>query len=225
MLEIIKTEDGSNTIYDNNLNEYYHSKFGAIAESMHVFIKAGLHFIIKKEFQSINIFEVGFGTGLNAFLTYLKTSTRNISVFYHTIEPFPLQDSILEQLNYTQITHGKHDKNIFDKLHKCEWNREIKVSDNFQFFKQQIKLEEMDFPTKKFDLIYFDAFAPDVQPELWKPDIFAKIFKSLKSGGILTTYSAKGEVRRNLHHAGFKVEKVPGPKGKREILRAVRISV
>jgi tRNA U34 5-methylaminomethyl-2-thiouridine-forming methyltransferase MnmC len=225
MLELIKTDDGSNTLYNKQLKEYYHSRFGAIAESKHVFIEAGLQYAMSQEAYSLNIFEVGFGTGLNAFLTFLSTTNLNTPVFYHTIEPFPLPDQIVEKLNYSQNIGSELEKEIFRKLHHSHWDQIVVISDHFHFLKQKIKLEEVELRPQYYHLVYFDAFAPDIQPELWTSDIFARIFKSLKVGGVVTTYSAKGKVRRNLQSVGFNVERIRGPKGKREMIRATKINV
>jgi tRNA U34 5-methylaminomethyl-2-thiouridine-forming methyltransferase MnmC len=218
------TDDGSHTIAIPELNVTYHSKHGAIQESMHVFIKEGLQFLLKNlnaKAETINILEVGFGTGLNAWLSLNEAIKHNQKMFYQTIEPYPLSIDKAEKLNYPSIFNTDFEK-YFLNLHTCEWNKEILIHPLFLFEKLAASLQSFT-TNKKFHLIYFDAFDPNVQPELWAEQIFIKLFKMLLNNGILVTYSSKGIVRRAMLAAGFSVEKLKGPPGKREIIRAIKV--
>lgn len=217
---LITTEDGSHTLYMPDLNENYHSTFGAIQESNHVFIDKGFNGIIKSK-KSIQIFEMGFGTGLNALLTLIEAEKQNVFVQYFAIEAYPLEDNILKQLNYGNIIEeGKYEE-LFNKINNASWEKSDKLSPHFEIKKLNTSI--LEFVTaNKFDLVYFDAFAPEVQPELWTEDIFRKLFSIMNPGGILVTYCCKGIVKRNMKTAGFNIEKLPGPPGKREMLRAQR---
>ena len=218
-LKLIITEDGSHTLFVPELNEHYHSVFGAVSESKHIFIDAGLKYALgtKKE---IDILEIGFGTGLNALMTYHELLSSNIKCNYTAIEAYPLDENIYMQLNYLEVTGVP--KEIFILLHKTNWGEKQFISANFIINKIQNKAEEMILPGNNFDVVYFDAFAPDFQPELWTKEIFENIFKSMKNGAVLTTYSTKGIVKQAMKECGYVIEKLPGPTGKREILRAVK---
>jgi len=213
--KLIQTEDGSSSLYIPELDEHYHSTHGAVQESMHVFIETGLN-TIKKD--SLSIFEMGYGTGLNYLLSFLNR--KNKSINYYCIEAFPLEKELVAQINYN--THLKLDneaQQAFQLIHSEESNHQINT--HFNLYRQHCKLSDYIAP-KPVDLIYFDAFAPDVQPHLWTKDVFDKMFDMLNPEGILTTYCAKGVVRRTMLAAGFNVERLPGPPGKREILRATK---
>jgi tRNA U34 5-methylaminomethyl-2-thiouridine-forming methyltransferase MnmC len=213
-IELKTTEDGSSTLYRPDLDEPYHSIHGAIQESMHVFINAALK---QHPNTSLKILEIGFGTGLNALLTLIHGNSKNI--FYHTIERYPLTKDILSQINYPECLGIPIAKDFFKNIHNIPWNKASQISSNFTLYKEEGDFQ--NFTSKeKFDLIYFDAFAPDKQPELWSSEIFLNIAKHMKPGAILTTYSAKGSVKRALLNAGLKIEKLPGPPGKKEMLRA-----
>ncbi|MBS4013656.1 MAG: tRNA (5-methylaminomethyl-2-thiouridine)(34)-methyltransferase MnmD [Bacteroidetes bacterium] len=218
--KIVKTADGSNTLKLNDVDENFHSCNGAITESMHIFINNGLLHIANLK-NDIRILEVGFGTGLNALLTIIKAKELNLKVYYLGYEAFPLNEHEYKSLNYYDII-GNNSSQYFYTMHECEFDKDFMIADNFSFCKKKEKIEEAHLPKDYFDIIYFDAFAPDIQPELWSIEIFQKISNSLKSNGMLITYSAKGEVRRNLKNADFIIEKLPGPPGKREITRAVK---
>ncbi|MCK5171566.1 MAG: tRNA (5-methylaminomethyl-2-thiouridine)(34)-methyltransferase MnmD [Bacteroidales bacterium] len=218
MAIVIKTDDGSNTLYSHEYKEHYHSTFGALEESVYVYIQAGLNYC---QLKSIKIFEVGFGTGLNTILTYIESIKRNLSVEYTAIELFPVSLEIINQLNYTEFLSADQ-KDVYSKLHTYKWNENIKISGNFTFRKINLDFNNYIF-SNKYDIIYFDAFAPDKQPEMWSTENFTKIHEALNSQGILTTYSSKGMVKKNLRSAGFKVSRLSGPIGKRHILRAERI--
>ncbi|MBI9053905.1 MAG: tRNA (5-methylaminomethyl-2-thiouridine)(34)-methyltransferase MnmD [Bacteroidales bacterium] len=215
MTKIITTKDKSTTLYTEKFDEHYHSTFGAINESLHIFINEGL---LYSNLKTVNIFEVGFGTGLNAFLTYIQSQKSNITVNYICIEKFPIQKNIANQLNYPELLSPEN-KSIFNLFHECEWNKDIAINELFTFKKVLGDFTKYDFDNK-YDIIYFDAFAPEKQPELWNLSIFQKVYTVLNNKGILTTYSSKGIVKNNLREAGFIVKRLKGPEGKRHILRA-----
>ena len=218
MIEIKKTEDGSHTLYVPELDEHYHSAFGAIRESMHVFIHAGLMHFDQKE---ISILEIGFGTGLNALLTAIESRDQQIK--YWGIEAHPLQDEIIKKMNYPQLIPFDGSDLIFDKIHEADWGQETTITENFILSKFHSKIQETILPENTFNAIYFDAFAPDVQPELWTEEIFKKIHAAMKPGGVLVTYSSKGLVKQNLRAAGFTVKRLPGPLGKKHMVRAEKV--
>jgi tRNA U34 5-methylaminomethyl-2-thiouridine-forming methyltransferase MnmC len=219
-VEIVTSADGSDTVYVPSLNEHYHSVFGAINESRHVFIAAGLNYV-RKSLSSINILEVGFGTGLNALLTCLETCSDNLLVNYTGIEFAPLAEVILSKLNYVEKIDHPEVSTIFDHLHSSPWGTLTWINPHFSLMKIHGSVLEFLFEQAHYDLVYFDAFGPDVQPEMWSLAVFHKMASALKPGGVLVTYSTKGMVKRNLKEAGFMLEKLPGPVGKREILRAI----
>lgn len=197
-------------------NEQYHSKHGAIQEAYHVFIKSGLDLFSEGE---INLLEIGFGTGLNAFITLLETQKKPLRVHYTGVEAYPVGKDEVAQLNYTAALEAQNFKEVFDRMHDVSWEEKHKLSGNFTLLKRQLFFKNIE-DKNAFDLIYFDAFGARVQPELWTEDIFKIMYESLKKGGILVTYSAKGSVRRAMQAVGFSVERLPGPPGKREMLRA-----
>ncbi len=217
MIELKVTEDGSTTLFVKELNEHYHSIHGAIQESMHVFIEAGLKQIDKKD---IRIFEMGLGTGLNCLLSMIQTT--NQSVFYHAVEENPLPYSISEKLNYCESLNLEPDIiQQFYELHHSDWDTDVTLRTGYILKKERVDI--LQFTTKqKFDLIYFDAFSPEVQPSLWSSDVFQNMYNILDNNGILVTYCAKGSVRRTMKSCGFLVERIPGPPGKREMLRAIK---
>jgi tRNA U34 5-methylaminomethyl-2-thiouridine-forming methyltransferase MnmC len=220
-VEIIVSGDGSHTLFVPGLKEHYHSVYGAINESRHIFIEAGLNFISQKT-EKVNILEIGFGTGLNALLTCIEAEKKNLLVNYSAIELYPLNEDVFSRLNYSDQIQYPNVKDIFKKLHHCSWDQEVFFSDYFSLKKMKISLRDYIPVNQYFDLIYFDAFGPDVQPEMWTIEGFNKMAFALRKGGVLVTYSTKGTVKRNLKEAGFIIEKLPGPMGKREILRATR---
>lgn len=218
--EIVITEDGSTSLFVHEIDEYFHSHFGAIQESEHIFIRTGL---LADRFLSatkISILEIGFGTGLNCYLTYLKHLQTGINIIYEGIELFPLNSEEYEKLNYAHHLGLDATQEIFLQMHQSPWNQKVEISDHFILSKRDKSFELVQFGLEQFDLVYFDAFSPDKQPEMWNH--FAKIFDTLKPGGVLVTYCTKGIVKRALKSVGFSVEKLPGPKGKREILRAYK---
>jgi tRNA U34 5-methylaminomethyl-2-thiouridine-forming methyltransferase MnmC len=214
-IELKLSEDGSHTLYVPELDEHYHSVFGARTESMHVFIKSGLDHSDK---QDIKILEIGFGTGLNALLTALNKGRRKIE--YHSIEKYPLNSETEDALTLSP-QQTVEETSVFKAIHEAPWNELTEIIPDFKLLKFEDDLLSVNFNTK-YDLVYFDAFGPDVQPELWTKDIFQKIFDTTNTNGILTTYSAKGAVRRAMQSAGFKVERLPGPPKKREMLRCTK---
>lgn len=210
-IELLKTDDGSDTLYVKELGEHYHSTFGAIQESMHVFIMNGLKF---KENSPLTVFEVGFGTGLNAFLTYLDSLQSGQSIHYITIEKFPIPRNLWEMLNYPKL-HSKSESEIFRAMHLAPWNEKVSITENFTMKKILGDMTSFDFDLQPlFDLIYFDAFSPEKQPELWEKTIFKKLFYNTAPFGKLVTYCSKGSVRRALQESGYIVERLPGPPGK-----------
>lgn len=222
--KIIITADGSHSVEIPGMQVAYHSKYGAIQESMHVFIEAGLGECIRSDRPDpLLILEIGFGTALNALLTMIESRTNNERIAYTAIEPFPLIDAEFRQLNYCMQLQRPELQPLFEKLHSCEWEKDIQITPRFIVHKIMIDL--VNFSTNQFfHLIYYDAFAPGAQPELWTKEIFEKLFSMMATNGILVTYCSKGAVRRAMLAAGFSVEKVPGPVGKREMLRARKIS-
>jgi tRNA U34 5-methylaminomethyl-2-thiouridine-forming methyltransferase MnmC len=215
--DFIITEDGSHTLYMPDLAEHYHSIHGAIQESNHVFIKAGLDFIDQ---PPVSVFEVGMGTGLNALLTALWALKKRVKIAYHALEPFPLPAAIYSKLNYPTILKVPEAEELFLKIHKSPFGEEILVNNNFSLLKTEEKIERCHLQPLSYDLVFFDAFAPEIQPGLWEEVVFQKLADAMKPGGILVTYSAKGQVRRNLQSTGLLTERLPGPPGKREMLRA-----
>jgi tRNA U34 5-methylaminomethyl-2-thiouridine-forming methyltransferase MnmC len=221
--ELFITNDGSHSILVPKHNLSYHSKHGAIAESMHVFLAAGFDYIIKNESSpSITIFEMGFGTGLNALLTIMKAEALKQRIEYITIETDPLDSYTIKNLNYCQQLQRPDLQAVFETMHNCAWNQNQSIIHNFQFKKIKASLLE-GIPAQKINLVYFDAFAPDAQPELWTESNFHNIFQQMEPNGILVTYCSKSIVRKAMMAAGFTVIKIPGPHGKREMVRAISI--
>jgi len=213
-----KTADGSDTLYSTEMDESYHSVNGAVQESLHVFIKAGLQEVCK---QKIRILEIGFGTGLNALLTWREAQKSHLDIDYVTIEAYPVSENIIQNLNYNELETGLP-ADAFQQMHLTAWNTpEILQESVFRLTKINADFTRFIL-TEKYDLIYFDAFAPEKQPEMWEEELFHKIFQTLNTNGILVTYCAKGEVRRRLQRSGFETERIPGPPGKREMLRATK---
>jgi tRNA U34 5-methylaminomethyl-2-thiouridine-forming methyltransferase MnmC len=217
--KLILTEDGSHSFFVPELDEQYHSIHGAIQESEHVFIQSGLNWCEK---EKIIVFEVGFGTGLNALLTLLFASQKYKEITYISVEKYPLIQYEYQILNYsTKIAPDRADE--FQNLHNCPWNVPVVINDNFILHKISSDLRDVNFLSLPlFDVIFFDAFAPNKQPDLWNTDIFNKIFEHCMVDAIFVTYCAKGIVRRDLQKVGFKVERIPGPPGKKEMLRAIK---
>lgn len=221
--QIVKTNDGSVSIYLEEMDEHYHSKHGAIAESEHIFVKNGLE--ASRQTNKLIIFEVGMGTGLNVLTSYLTAQHLQKEVLFHTIEAFPVELNEVEQLNYTEELGL--DRALLDELHNSNWNEKLRLSKYFSVVKHKEKLQDFNLEKLELgsrngvDVIYFDAFAPEKQTEMWSEEIFMKLFNALNKDGILVTYCVKGEIRRRLQKVGFEVEKLKGPVGgKREMCRA-----
>lgn len=220
---IIKTSDGSTTIFLPEIQETYHSRHGAIQEANHVFIKTGLKYIIdNQQKKSLNILEIGFGTGLNCFMTLLENEKLNIKIDYVGMEAFPITTEEVLPLNYVKELKAHKFEHIFEEIHQLSWNQKHALSSVFSLSKRLEKFENIT-DSNQFDIIYFDAFGARVQPELWTEIIFEKMYKALKKSGILVTYSAKGSVRRAMQAVGFQTERLQGPPGKREMLRATKL--
>ena len=217
-IEVLITEDGSSSLRRKDLGEGYHSTFGAIAEGVHIFINAGLRNVEKHSL--INILEIGFGTGLNAILTLDYSNKESQNIYYETIEKYPLSQEIISQLNYGKVLSLEDE---FLKIHSVSWNENAKINNLFSINKIDKPAENLNYKANFFDIIYFDAFAPQFEENLWQQEMFTKLYSSLKEGGLLVTYCCKGDVKRALKASGFQIEKLPGPKGKREILRAKKI--
>lgn len=216
--EIMITADGSVTIAIPELNVTYHSKHGALQESMHVFIEAGLKPLLHRQ-ETICIFEMGFGTGLNALLTLMEAEKHQQKIYYQSVEAFPLEKEMVARLNYCEQLQRPELKPLFEQLHASPWNQPITLTPWFALQKNNTTLFNLS-TNQLFNLIYYDAFAPNAQPELWTVDAFTHLFSMLMEGGILVTYCSKGNVRRAMQAAGFTVAKIPGPPGKREMVRA-----
>ncbi|MFH6934861.1 tRNA (5-methylaminomethyl-2-thiouridine)(34)-methyltransferase MnmD [Flavobacterium sp. FlaQc-30] len=216
--EIIKTLDGSTTIHLEEWNESYHSKHGAIQEAKHVFIKNGLSLF---ESNPVSILEIGFGTGLNAFITFLESEEKQQHINYVGVEAYPIAASEVLAMNYVEELEAESFSEVFKKMHESEWNEEVKINSRFSLTKRKQFFDEID-DLEIFDLIYFDAFGYRVQPELWSTAIFQKMYNSLKPNGVLVTYAARGIVKRSMIEVGFTVEKLTGPPGKREMFRAFK---
>jgi len=217
--EILITSDGSTTIHLPEWNEQYHSKHGAIQEAYHVFIKHGLNQFISND--AISILEIGFGTGLNAFITYLEAEKYQSTIDYIGIEAYPVRQEEVSQLNYIYELKVDREQAVFDEMHSLSWDKRHVVSNYFSLTKRKQFFDTIK-DIELYDIIYYDAFGARVQPELWTVEIFKKMFTALKQGGVLVTYSAKGSVRRAMQEVGFVVERLPGPPGKREMLRGTK---
>lgn len=218
--KIITTADGSTTIFLPQWNEHYHSKHGAIQEAYHVFINMGLKFCMGLN-KKISILEIGFGTGLNALITYFEAQNKSLYIDYTAVEAYPVSQEEIKSLNYPSNLPEENASLVFDLLHQVPWGRKEEISSFFNLHKKQLFFSEIE-AEKDYALIYFDAFGPRVQPELWTEEIFSKMYNALKDNGVLVTYSAKGSVRRAMEAVGFKVERLPGPPGKREMLRGLK---
>jgi tRNA U34 5-methylaminomethyl-2-thiouridine-forming methyltransferase MnmC len=220
-LELFITEDGSHSLQVPSLNETYHSSHGAIQESVHVFIKNGLeHWLQQNLKNKLSIFEVGFGTGLNALLTALKTEDQELKITYTSIELYPLLKEITTELNYANEIGCN--PTLFNSLHSSDWEKQVAIIENFDLLKTKGSFKEFN-TEEKYDVIFFDAFAPSKQPEMWKYSLIEKCYAMLNPNGVFVTYSAKGQLKRDLKKAGFEVESIPGSRGKFEMVRAVKV--
>ena len=222
--KIVTTGDGSTTIQITDWNEQYHSMHGAVQEARHVFLKMGLDFWMNEnpDQNTLHILEIGFGTGLNALLTLMHAEKSSVNLLYEGVEAYPVSSEELAQLNYLEAADAQAFEAVFEKMHQTPWEQTETITEAFQLKKRKQTFETLE-DQNQHDLIYFDAFGARVQPELWEEPIFQKMFNALKPGGVLVTYAAKGSVRRAMQAVGFKVERLPGPPGKREMLRAVKV--
>lgn len=218
--KIIVTDDNSKSLLIPEINETYHSINGAMNEAMHVFITNGL--LPMSDLKLIRIFEMGFGTGLNALLSLNFTKNTPIYIAYETIEKFPLEMELIKDLDHPIRTGLKDLKAEFEMMHTDNWNECLQILPEFTFKKNQADMQNFELPSNYFDVLYYDAFSPKIQPELWTTDILEKLFQSLVKGGRLTTYCAQGQFKRNLKEVGFTIRSVPGPKGKREMTVAIK---
>jgi tRNA U34 5-methylaminomethyl-2-thiouridine-forming methyltransferase MnmC len=231
--KLITTEDGSHSLYVEELNERYHSIHGAIQESKHVFIEAGLKqstalLNLKEEKKRIAILEIGLGTGLNALLTMIESQQLKLAIDYTALEAYPVATDLLKALNYTDLLISSTNSNMmlqqfFDGIHHSEWDQTTEITEKFKLKKIKNTLQQVQFQSK-FNLVYFDAFGPSVQPEMWTDEVFSKIRNTMTENGILVTYCAKGSVKRTLKNIGFEIQSLQGPPGKREMIRAIKIS-
>lgn len=221
MGELIKTEDGTATLFIPALQETYHSRHGALTESRHVFIAEGLQQAFRRFGLMLNVLEVGFGTGLNALLTCQEAAKQGLKIWYTSLETAPISPDLIDALDYARATGHPEDDAVFRRMHDIPFNVAGDVTDNFVLEKRLCDVREFADTHHRYHLVYFDAFSPQVQPELWTAEVFSRIHSYMHPNGILVTYSAKGEVQRTMKQCGFEVEKVPGPPGKREMIRAV----
>jgi tRNA U34 5-methylaminomethyl-2-thiouridine-forming methyltransferase MnmC len=222
MARLILTGDGSHTLFVPELNEHYHSTYGALTESLHVFIRSGLDLF--EDRSEISILEAGFGTGLNALLTALGAINRGMKIVYFALEKYPVDIPLVMQLNYPSLLKESHKDadRLFSSIHEASWDEMVEIDPCYHL--KKIKGDLCSFiPGDMYDLIYFDAFAPEKQPEVWTAEIMERLVSAMKPGGVFTTYCVKGSVKRLLKDCGLTVEKVPGPPGKREILRGRKI--
>ncbi len=219
-LRIISTDDGSSSVLNTRLNETYHSTHGAIQESQYIFIERGLDFAVQSQkLDQVNILEIGFGTGLNALLSLHYAAANAKNIYFETLEAYPLSESVWKELNYPTKTK---DKSGFRKIHLANWEDVSNLSVHFSILKREGLLQEVLFPETHFDVVFFDAFAPNTQPELWEKEMLKKVVDALKPSGVFITYCAKGQLRRDLVDLGLEVDRLPGPPGKREIIRGIK---
>ena len=220
-IQIISTEDGSHSLLNTALHETYHSKHGALRESRHVFIDAGLNFFVSENRGKIvRVLEVGFGTGLNAMLSLVHVKNENYQMYYESWERNPLPVEIVELLNYGKLLD---DSMGFNAIHRAPWGLEERINSSFILKKVHGDITRDALSPSFFDIIYYDAFAPDKQPDMWTMDVLKRVTDTLSPGGLLVTYCAKGQLKRDLASLGLLVETLPGPPGKREMTRASRI--
>lgn len=217
---IFETQDGSHSLFSETHGVSYHSKYGAIQESQHVFIASGLYYKMTGS-KKISVLEIGLGSGLNAYMSLLEAEKHQVQIEYTAVEAFPISHQEALQLNYPNLLKGGDWQDQFLAIHLLDWEVSHQLSPHFKFTKLQSRFEDLDF-TEVFDVIYFDAFAPSAQPELWEAPVMSIMYRSLRPGGVLTTYCAKGSVKRTLKSIGFEIEALPGPPGKREMTRALK---
>lgn len=217
------SNDGCHTLRSTEFNTTYHSIHGTVDEASTVFIVAGLKFLTAKGLTSLEIFEMGFGSGFNALMALLFSEENSIPIRYTGIEAYPVSKEIYEELNYTKLLRKPHCKPLFLSMHACEWGKNINLNENFTLFKINERIENINLE-QIYDIVFYDAFAPSCQPVLWEEPAMKKMYDILIPGGVLVTYCAKGEFKRVLKRVGFLVESLPGPTGKREITRAIKVN-
>ncbi|MFN6380043.1 MAG: tRNA (5-methylaminomethyl-2-thiouridine)(34)-methyltransferase MnmD [Flavobacteriales bacterium] len=216
--EIITTADGSHSLYNSTIDETYHSRHGALQESKYVFIEQGIKQVDKDD---LHLLEVGFGTGLNALLTAIYAREHKVKITYHTLETLPLNMELMQSIAVA-TTIGEGNQDLFLSLHEAAWNEEVAIHDFFILKKIKSSLQDFDAELNRYDLIYYDAFGPRAQPEMWEAALFNKIASFTNENGVFVTYCAKGQVRRDLMAAGFDMTRLPGPPGKREMMRGIK---
>lgn len=217
---LFETQDGSQSVLSEEYGVTYHSRYGAVQESRHVFIEAGL-FVKAIGSKQLSILELGFGTGLNAFLTLIEAEKLNLDIRYCGVEKEPLTPGLVDELRYPEFLGAQDKSALFKALHHSSWEEEVAITESFTLCKLHQPFEKVAL-CSKYDLVFYDAFAPKVQPELWEESVLVKVFESLLTNGILTTYCANGSFKRVLKAVGFEVETLPGPPGKREMTRATK---
>ncbi len=216
-IEIVKTLDNSHTLFNSTINEHYHSTNGAYTESMHIFIERAFNF---RDLTKLKILEIGFGTGLNCLLTLAESVKRGIHTSFCSLEKYPLSSEVYLKLEHNRLVNIDH--SFLTLIYSEIWNKEYEVTDLFKMKKHNVDFVTFDAFDNDFDIVYFDAFSPEKQPEMWTVQMFNKLYNNMSNGAVLTTYCAKGQVRRNMKEAGFIVERIAGPPGKREMLRAIK---
>lgn len=221
--QFLVTGDGSHTLFLPELNETYHSTHGAIRESEHVFIENGLeYFADLNTSKIINVFEIGFGTGLNALLSVLFSERHKIPVGYESIEAYPLSIDEAQKLNYPKLISEGDAQEVFNKIHEASWDESVAITADFTLKKIKNVIQDQAL-VREFDVCFFDAFAPSKQPDMWEREILEKIYDAMVIGGVFVTYCAKGQLKRDLRSIGFEVETLPGPPGKKEMVRGIKI--
>ncbi|RJE71462.1 tRNA (5-methylaminomethyl-2-thiouridine)(34)-methyltransferase MnmD [Reichenbachiella sp. MSK19-1] len=223
-VEIFETKDGSHSLLLPEMNETYHSTHGAITEAQYVFLEKGLaHYReMNPDQQVIRVLEIGFGTGLNAWLTALETNKSMESLVYTSLEKYPLAKEVTDQLNYVGQLGDEKGQEVFDLVHAAAWNEQQKITELFSLIKVETDVFQFEVEEAVYDLIFFDAFAPSKQPEMWSPEVLAKMYQGLAQNGVLVTYCAQGQFKRDIKSAGFEIEELPGPPGKKEMTRATK---
>lgn len=225
-VEIIETKDGSSSLYLPEMDETYHSTHGALTEALYVFLDKALEAYLSAfpEKKKIRILEIGFGTGLNAWLTAIHVKGKDYQVEYSSLEKFPVSEEVVSKLNYTK-DRSEDEKNLFAQVHDVVWNQPVQIHEGFTL--EKVEKDVFDFPIKpdQFDVIYFDAFAPSKQPEMWSLEVLQKMYDCLSEGGVFSTYCAQGQFKRDLKSVGFQLESLDGPPGKKEMTRGFKQSL
>jgi len=214
------SRDGSSTVYSSVFDAHYHSIYGALDESVHVFLVAGLYHLVRRNYKHINVFEMGLGTGLNALLTLLDARKYNIRIQYDAIESHPLHPSVAEKLNYCQLLDC--DPDLLNNIHQAAWDQASLINPEFTLHKIKNDIHNFELAEDSFDLVYWDAFAPSCQSSLWEAELHARVYKSVRPGGVLVSYCSRGHFRRMLSDLGYRVDRLNGPAQKREMIRAVK---